>query len=152
MGLYLARFTSVPEACTFCGVRETLAHAYLQCTRLQLLFQLLQNLLLRFWLHFSPHLFIFAHPIRGPTKSRDHLVNFLLAMAKVAICNTREKRLAEVGPCDCGAVFHSFICSCIRAELLWVAFTVSLEAFEEQWVLSRVLCLVSASGSLVLAL
>ncbi|KAG6937252.1 hypothetical protein G0U57_010241, partial [Chelydra serpentina] len=151
-GVYLAQFTPVPEACPFCGERETLAHAYLQCARLQPLFQLLQNLLLRFWLHFSPHLFIHAHPIRGPTKSRDHLVNLLLAMAKVAIRNTREERLAGGGACDCGAVFRCFIRSRIRAEFLWAASAGSLDAFEEQWALSGVLCSVSPSGSLVLAL
>ncbi|CAM4697337.1 unnamed protein product [Caretta caretta] len=52
-GMHLARFTPTPEACPFCGMRENLAHAYLECARLQPLFRLLQNLLLRFWLLFS---------------------------------------------------------------------------------------------------
>ncbi|CAM4676345.1 unnamed protein product [Lepidochelys kempii] len=101
MGTYLARFNPIPETCPFCGVRETLAHVYLECARLQPLFQLLTNLSLRFWLHFSPHLFIYALPIRGLTKSRDHLVNLLLALAKMAIYKTRERRLefpVTVGP------------------------------------------------------
>ncbi|KAG6933922.1 hypothetical protein G0U57_018056 [Chelydra serpentina] len=102
-GVHLARFTPIPEACPFCGVREDLAHAYLECARLQPLFRLLRNLLLRFWLHFSPHLFLFAHPVRGPTKSRDLLVNLLLALAKVSIYKTRRRMLDEgssvtVGP------------------------------------------------------
>ncbi|CAM5144755.1 unnamed protein product [Natator depressus] len=104
-GTYLARFTSVPDTCPFCGVREILAHVYLECARLQPLFQLLTNLLLRFWLHFFPHLFIYALPIRGLTKSRDLLVNLLLDLAKMAIYKTRERRLADGVSCDCGAVF-----------------------------------------------
>ncbi|CAM5140782.1 unnamed protein product [Eretmochelys imbricata] len=81
-GMYLARFTPVPDTCSFCGVRETLAHVYLECARLQPLFQLLTNILLRFWLHFSPHLLLYALRIRGPTKSRGLLVNLLLAWLK----------------------------------------------------------------------
>ncbi|CAM5119372.1 unnamed protein product [Eretmochelys imbricata] len=133
-GMSLVHFTFVPEACSFCGMRENLAHVFFKCTSLQPLFQLL----LRFWMHFSPHLFIY-------------LVNLLLAMTKVSIRNTRERRLAEWGPCDYGAVFHSFICSRIQAEFLWAVSSGSLDTFEEQWVLCGVLCSVSPSGSLVLA-
>ncbi|CAM5093530.1 unnamed protein product [Natator depressus] len=147
-GTYLAQFTPIPDTCPFCGVRETLAHVYLECARLQPLFHLLTNLLLRFWLHFSPHLFIYALPIRGLTKWRDLLVNLLLALAKTAIYKTRERRLADGVSCDCGAVFRSSVCSRIRAEFLWAASTDSLDAFEERWALSEVLCSVSPSGSL----
>lgn len=36
--------------------------------RLQSLFWLLQNILLKFWLNYSPDLLIVAHPIHGPIK------------------------------------------------------------------------------------
>ncbi|CAM4611710.1 unnamed protein product [Lepidochelys kempii] len=150
--MYLARFTPVPDTCPFCGVRKTLAHVYLECARLQALFQLLTNLLLHFWLHFSPHLFIYALPTRGLTKLRDLLVNLLLALAKMAIYKTRERRLANAVSCDCGAIFGSSVRSCIWAEFLWVASTDSLDAFEEKWALSEVLCSVPPSGSLCLTL
>uniref|UniRef100_A0A8C3P920 Uncharacterized protein n=1 Tax=Chrysemys picta bellii TaxID=8478 RepID=A0A8C3P920_CHRPI len=48
MGMYLARFTPVPDTCPFCGVRKTLAHVYLECARLQPRFRLLLDI----WLHF----------------------------------------------------------------------------------------------------
>ncbi|CAM4639629.1 unnamed protein product [Lepidochelys kempii] len=48
MGTYLVQFSPIPDTCPFCGVRETLAHVYLECTRMQPLFRLLTNLLLRF--------------------------------------------------------------------------------------------------------
>ncbi|CAM5139611.1 unnamed protein product [Eretmochelys imbricata] len=118
MGVYLAWFTPVSDTCPFCGMRETLAHVYLECARLQPLFRLLLNIMLCFRLHFSPHLLIYALPICGPTKSRDLLVNLLLALAKMAIYKTRERKLADEVSCDCGAYFRSFICSCIRAEFL----------------------------------
>ncbi|CAM4588974.1 unnamed protein product [Caretta caretta] len=133
MGTYLAQFNPIPDTCPFCGVRETLVHIYLECTRLQPLFRLLTNLLLRFWLHFSPHLFIYALPIHGLTKSRDLLVNLLLALAKMAIYKTRARRLADGVSCDCGAIFRSSVHSHIRAAFLWAASTDSLDAFEEWW-------------------
>lgn len=34
MGMYLAWFTAIPDACPFCSMRETVAHAYLQSTSL----------------------------------------------------------------------------------------------------------------------
>ncbi|CAM4670802.1 unnamed protein product [Lepidochelys kempii] len=117
-GVFLTRFTPIPDTCPFCNVRETLAHVYLECARLQPLFRFLTNILLRFWLHFSPHLFIYTLPIHGPTKSRDLLVNLLLALAKTAIYKTREGRLAKEASCNCRAVFRSSVYSRIRAEFL----------------------------------
>ncbi|CAM4591074.1 unnamed protein product [Lepidochelys kempii] len=151
-GMHLAWFTPIPEACPFCGVRENLAHTYLECTRLQPLFWLLQKLLLRFWLHFSSHLFLFAHPIHGPTKSQDLLINLLLALVKVSIYNTRRRMLDEGVLCYCGAYFCSSLVSRIWAEFYWAASAGSLDRFEEQWALSGVLCLVSPSGILILNL
>ncbi|CAM4655603.1 unnamed protein product [Lepidochelys kempii] len=150
--MFLTRFTPIPDTCPFCNVWETLAHVYLECARLQPLFQLLTNILLRFWLHFSPHLFIYTLPIRVPTKSRDLLVNLLLALAKTAIYKTREGRLGHEASCDCGASFRSSVHSRIRAEFLLAASTDSLDAFEERWALSGVLCSVTPSGSLRLTL
>ncbi|CAM5151497.1 unnamed protein product [Natator depressus] len=147
-GVFLTRFTPIPDTCPFCNVREILAHIYLECARLQPLFRLLTNILLRFWLHFSPHLFIYTLPIRGPTKSRDLLVSLLLALAKTAICKTRKGRLANEESCDCRVVFRSSVHSRIQAEFLWAASTDSLDAFEERWALSEVLCSVTPSGSL----
>ncbi|CAM5091638.1 unnamed protein product [Eretmochelys imbricata] len=151
-GMFLTQFTPIPDTCPFCNVRETLAHVYLECARLQPLFRLLTNILLRFWVHFSPHLFIYTLPIRGPTKSRDLLVNLLLALAKTAIYKTRERRLAHETSCDCRAFFRSSVHSRNRAEFLWAASTNSLDAFEERWALSGVLCSVTPSGSLRLTL
>ncbi|CAM5128338.1 unnamed protein product [Natator depressus] len=151
-GVFLTWFTPIPDTCPFCNMRETLAHVYLECARLQPLFRLLTNISLRFWLHFSPHLFIYTLPIRGPTKLRDLLVNLLLALAKTAIYKTREKRLADEASCDCRAVFRSSIHSRIQAEFLWAVSTDSLDTFEEQWALSEVLCSVTPFGSLRLTL
>ncbi|KAG6936949.1 hypothetical protein G0U57_011233 [Chelydra serpentina] len=100
----------------------------------------------------SPHLLLYALPLHGPTKSWDLLVNLLLALAKLAIYKTRERRLADGGSGARGACFRSLVRSRIQAEFLWAASAGSLDAFEEQWALSGVLCSVSLSGSLLLTL
>ncbi|CAM4590993.1 unnamed protein product [Lepidochelys kempii] len=101
-----------------------------------------------FLVAFFPSSFYLCTPHPWPHKVRDLLVNLLLALAKMAIYKTRERRLADGVSCDCGAVFRSSVCSRIRAEFLWAASTDSLDAFEERWALSEALCSVSPSGSL----
>ncbi|CAM4527412.1 unnamed protein product [Caretta caretta] len=92
-GMYPGQFTNSPDTCPFCSERKTLVQIYIECIRLQPLFQLLQNLLLMFWLHFSLQLLILAYPIHGPIKSWDLFVNLLLVLAKMAIHHTRRRKL-----------------------------------------------------------
>ncbi|CAM4595770.1 unnamed protein product [Lepidochelys kempii] len=147
-GMFLTRFTPIPDTCPFCNVRETLAHVYLECARLQPLFQFLMNILYYAFGCTFPLTFLSTHSPFDPTKLWDLLVNLLLALAKTAIYKTRERRLADDVSCDCGAVFQSSVHSHIQVEFLWAASTDSLNAFEEQWALSEVLCSVTLSGSL----
>lgn len=77
-----------------------------ECGKLQPLFCLLQDHLLRFSVHLSPYVFCYALPIRGPTNSWDILVNFLLALPKVAIYQTRKK--AEFHRSSSTDSFNSF--------------------------------------------
>ncbi|CAM5095267.1 unnamed protein product [Natator depressus] len=54
-GVYLAKFTPIPDACPFFSMRETLAHAYLESDRFQPLFQNLLGALFPTPLHiFTP--------------------------------------------------------------------------------------------------
>lgn len=74
---YLSRFTDSPTTRHLCGEEECVFHIYMEYERLQPLFDYLKGLLLKFWLHFSPTLLIFGHPVqRGRGK---------LGLAKMAI-------------------------------------------------------------------
>lgn len=42
-----------------------MSHLYMACVRLQLFFEYLKWLLIKFWLHFSPILLIFGQPMQG---------------------------------------------------------------------------------------
>uniref|UniRef100_A0A7M4G1N4 BTB domain-containing protein n=1 Tax=Crocodylus porosus TaxID=8502 RepID=A0A7M4G1N4_CROPO len=98
---------------------------HLECARLLPLHHLL---LLRFWLHYSPHLFIYALPVCGPTKSRDLLVNLLLGPAKLAIYLTRREALDGRVPRDRRATFLALIHSHLQPEHHWAASTGSLDS------------------------
>ncbi|CAM4556284.1 unnamed protein product [Lepidochelys kempii] len=90
-------------------MRETLAHIYIGCVRLQPLSQLLQNLVLskRCWLHFSLQRLIDAYPIHGPTKLQD-IISLLLVLARMAIHHSKKRKPDGGGMlCNCGAYFQS---------------------------------------------
>lgn len=57
MGMFMMWFTGSPNLC--CKCRKTVGHVYLDSTRLQSFFQLLQKFLLRFWMRFSLLFFCF---------------------------------------------------------------------------------------------
>lgn len=61
---YLSRFTDSPTTRHLCGEEECVFHIYMEYERLQPLFDYLKGLLLKFWLHFSPTLLIFGHPVQ----------------------------------------------------------------------------------------
>lgn len=119
MNVYLLWVTNSPDACHFCDERETQARIYVECI-------ILQPLLLRFWLHFSPHFLIYAH------------------------LSLQEDEAGYRGHSVTGwGLFPVPQSITSLAELLWGVYTDSLDAFEEQQVLSGVLCLVFPSDSLI---
>ncbi|KAM7181804.1 uncharacterized protein RBU57_000454 [Macrochelys suwanniensis] len=77
------------------------------------------------------------------------LVDLFLGLAKMAIHSSwRSKRMGKIR-CNCGAYFHFLVRSRLQAEFLCMVSTDSFGAFEEQWVPSRILCLMAPSGSLI---
>lgn len=140
LGEVLRHFTDSDPACPFCGESESVFHIYFLCARLQPFFLFLKNLLLQFWLHFSPTLFIFGHPVRGSTKKRDLLVNLLLALGKLTIYKTRKRKITGEGLFDCGAMFRALLRSRVALEHADVESTGDMTAFVGQWALGGVLC------------
>jgi len=149
-GAMMRHFTNIPEECCFCGERETIFHMYLQCRNLQPIFLLIKNLLLRFWLHFSPTLFIIGHPVKEQSKSRDLLVNFILTCAKMAIYKTRKAKIER------NMVEHSsvgLICllrSRITSEYKAAEYCNTVQKFKEIWTTNEALCSITPQGTLLL--
>ncbi|MGH0115687.1 UNVERIFIED_CONTAM: hypothetical protein FKN15_038010 [Acipenser sinensis] len=142
-GEILRHFTDSDAACPFCGLSESVAHIYFLCARLRPFFLLLKNLLLQFWLHFSPTLLIFGHPVHGSTKKRDLLVNLLLALARLAIYKTRKRKMIGEGLFDCGAMFRALVRSRINLEHAHSESAGDMATFVDQWALGGVLCTTS---------
>nr|P14381.1 RecName: Full=Transposon TX1 uncharacterized 149 kDa protein; AltName: Full=ORF 2 [Xenopus laevis]AAA49976.1 ORF2 [Xenopus laevis] len=142
-GEYLARFTDSPAACPFCGKGESVFHAYFTCARLQPLLALLRKLYLQFWLHFSPHVYIFGRPVSRDNKEKDLLSNLLLALAKLVIHKSRKQCLEGGNPLPAEVLFRVLVRSRIRAEYTQAVFTGRLKEFADQWAIDGVLCSVS---------
>ncbi|XP_059582294.1 uncharacterized protein LOC132250110 [Alligator mississippiensis] len=126
MGVYMARMDTVSDECPFCHQRKTLAHTVIECARLEPLHLLLQSLLLTLWLHYSPHLLVYAHPIRAL------LVNLLLPLAKLVIWLSRREALARKAPGHLGAFFLGVLRARLWAEHRWAVAAGELPQFESR--------------------
>lgn len=124
-------------------------YTYLEYIRLQPLYCLLRNLLLKLWLHFL-HYFFYVLLSHVPSKSWHLLTNLLLALAKLPINQTRKEALAGRNLGNYRAVFLSLLCSHLLAVLHCAASPGSSDSFEGQWALVGVLCLVSPLGTSML--
>lgn len=134
-GCFHGPFTDTADTCP-----SAEACAYLECTRRKSPHRLFRSLLLRLWLHVSPHLLFYTLLICGPTKPQDPLVNLLLAVGKLTISQTRKEAPVRGNPSNCRAVFPSLLCSCLQTGFQWVVSTDSLDIFESQRALAGVLC------------
>lgn len=118
MGMYLMWFMASLHIC-FSGATRRPWGTFMEGVQpLQPLFRLFQNLLLKFQLHFPSHLLLHAFPIHGLTKSQDHLINLLLALANMASMQVDKGEAGWGGIGDCGAYFQSLLNLCLQAEFL----------------------------------
>lgn len=99
-----------------------------------------------------PYIFGCELPVHGPTKSRSHLVNLFLSLAKLTVYLIRKEAVVGRVPKDCEATFLSLVGAHLRAEYHWAVSSGFLGSFGDQWALSSVLCLVAPLGTLVLRL
>jgi len=127
-------FTDSQATCHFCNLVESVDHVYINCCRLHNLFCFLRNLLLKFWLHFSPTLLIYRHPVqRGVGKAEEILVNLLLDLAKYTIYRSRHRATEEVIRPDCLPLFHGYIHGWVSLEREYAVSNGNLHAFRARW-------------------
>lgn len=77
--------SNVVDKCVFCGLRETVFHCFMECTRLNSLFQVLNQLFLDFGEKFTLAAFILGAGYNQKHKVKWQLINFLVGEAKLAI-------------------------------------------------------------------
>ena len=137
--------------CGFCGQEETLAHLFLQCTRLEDLFRLLSFWLLGFGEVFSSDLFIFCPKYSVSRKDVHVLFNFIFAMSKLAIWLTRKNRFRGAGSVDPVQVLKGLVAARLRVEYAYHRTVDNLEGFGSRWTVGGVLCMLGDQGELLLS-
>ena len=137
--------------CGFCGQAETIAHLFLQCSRLEGLFRLLRGLFFGFGESFSWELFVFGPRYAAKKKESHVLINFLSAMAKLAIWLTRKNKTRGVGSVDPVEVMRGLVAARLRVEHAYHKTVDNLEGFNSRWTVGGVLCTLGEQGELKLS-
>lgn len=119
-GLYIGqlRRINIPpvgKECSFCAHEESLKHLFLDCTRLNGVFQILKGWLRTLGEDMDENMFIFG-PKYVASDKRISLINFLIGEAKLAIWITRKNKLKDSGTTEPELVLKAFVSARIKAE------------------------------------
>lgn len=131
---------NVSEQCPFCLQRETLFHAFMQCSRLQPLFDCLTNMFISFDEKFTQSVFIFGFKYRRSSQFKCQLLNFILGKAKMAIYMSRREKMEQRGDHNVVMVFLAMVKSRILIDFLFYKATDCLLVFKNIWCIGEVLC------------
>ncbi len=101
--------SNVDDKCVFCGSRETIFHCFLECVRLQVLFNLLDLLCGKYGEQFTPVGFILGAGYNQKQKVKWQLLNFLYGQAKLVIYKTRKNRMENRRGQEITSLFKAFV-------------------------------------------
>lgn len=132
--------SDITHGCPFCSQRETVFHAFMHCFRLTPLFNVLQNLFLSFEESFSLETFICGFKYTRRHRFRCQLLNFVLGQAKMAIYDTRKKKIEQDTNCVLDIVFFNLIKSRILVDFHYYKAMNDLVSFEMIWCVKGALC------------
>ena len=130
-------------------------HVYMECSRLQSLFKNLKGLLLKIWIHFSPTLLIFGHPVQrgeGREGGGGLPVGLLLGLAKMAIHGFRQRAVEGRTAVGCLPLFRGYVCARMSLQRDYAVSTGTLEAFRERWSPWEVDCIVDKNVNSLISL
>lgn len=116
-----------------------MAHVFLWCARPAGLFRLLQGWCQGLRLFFFHSSFIFGCRDAANKKRVHVLINFLFAVAKLAIWKTRKNRIQEQGSLDPVLMLTGLLAARLRAEFALHTLPSRLEAFKSPWGIGQVL-------------
>ena len=96
---------NVSEKCPFCSQRETVSHCFIDCGRLDSLFQLLQRMFRMLRDTFSMEMFILSSTYSQKRRLKGQLINFILGQVKMAIYLSRRNKLENSLDVDAPTLF-----------------------------------------------
>lgn len=134
--------SNVNEGCVFCGLRETIFHCFLECSRLKSLFALLKQLFIGFKETFTPKAFIYGAGYNRNQRFKWQLINFMVGQAKMAMYISRRNRINNIHGQDGELLFKAFIRSRISVEFKYYKEMHDLDTFVLQWCFNEVFCTV----------
>lgn len=126
-------------SCPFCRLDETLAHLFCGCSRLGVLFGLLQHRCLKLGERFSFPLFICGPKYSVKDKQKPVLRNFVLGGAKLAIWLSRKNKIQKKEPKEAHSVFRALLAIRLRVEFAYHKLIHTLEMFTQKWTVSNIL-------------
>ncbi len=134
--------SNVDDKCVFCGSRETIFHCFLECVRLQVLFNLLDLLCGKCGEQFTPVGFILGAGYNQKQKVKWQLLNFLFRQAKLVIYKTRKNRMENRRGLKITSLFKAFVKSRIVVEFKYYKAMKDMETFRLQWCYNSIFCTV----------
>lgn len=99
--------------CPFCGNRETVFHAFMNCIRLKPLFAVLHHLFHILNEKFSMDIFILGYGYSQKHKAKRQLVNVIISQAKRAIYMSHKNRIENVSGYNVFLVYATLVKSCV---------------------------------------
>lgn len=130
----------VGHDCPFCLQRETVFHTFMQCSRLEPLFTVLQNLFVSFGETFSTKTFICGFKYVQRKRFKCQLLNFLLGQAKMAVYCTRKQKIEGNVNHNLLAVFGNSVKSRILVDFRFFKAMDDLPSFDLMWCYAGALC------------
>lgn len=126
--------------CPFCFKRETVFHAFAQCSRLDLLFNILRSLFICFNDLFSVETFILGVKYTRNRRFDCQLLNFIVGQAKLAVYTSRKSRIEKKPGQDVSVVFKALIKSRVLIDFNFYKSMNDLPMFELKWSNKGALC------------
>lgn len=147
-GRYLhgCSFADSPN-CRFCNKMDDLEHIFFKCERLSALFRLTQKIIRKmlptidkipYWWYIVgiPPKSVYSYHVR-------QLVNWIFALAKIAIVHSRFNKAKGEGTTDVCILFKSKIMSRLNVEYNFAIYHRNINDFKEKWNVNDALCIVT---------
>lgn len=130
----------VSSECPFCFKRETVFHAFMECSRLQPLFDVLRSLFKAFNEAFSKEIFVLGAKYVQKRQIDCQLMNFILGQAKLAIYSSRKNKTEQRPGHNVTVLFSTLIKSRVLIDFNFYKSMDDLISFELKWCSKGVLC------------
>lgn len=135
----------------FCSTRETIFHVFMNCCRLQPLFEVVSDVFTRCNETFSLETFILGYKYVRKKSVVCQLLNFVLGQAKLAIYLSRKKKIEQNLNQNMVALFSNLVKSRVMVDFLYYKSIDDFVTFECIWCYGEALCSVF-EGELIFVL